>query len=884
MRNETLFLSGLEIVRIQRESNFINVGERTNVAGSIQFKKAIQDKDYLKALAIAREQVEAGSAVLDINMDDALIEGVEAMTTFLNLIASEPDIARVPLMIDSSKWEIIEAGLQCVQGKCVVNSLSLKDGEELFIHRANLLRKYGAAVIVMAFDENGQADTLDRRIQICQRAYTLLTEKVKFPANDMIFDPNIFPIATGLEEHKNYAIDFFEATRWIKKHLPHARVSGGVSNVSFSFRGNNTVREAMHAVFLYHGVKAGLDMGIVNTTQLAVYDELDEELRTKVEDVIFNRTESATEDLLELAQRVKQTSTKQEKTLSWRTESLEKRLAHSLVHGITEFIEEDINEALSTYDSALKIIEGPLMDGMNIVGDYFGSGKMFLPQVVKSARVMKAAVAVLEPELLKAKNGVASDKKKIVLATVKGDVHDIGKNIVSIVLQCNGYEIIDLGVMVPNDLIINTAIEHKADAIGLSGLITPSLEIMCEFADEMTRRQLDIPVLIGGATTSRVHTAVKIEPRSSTPIIHVNDASKVVPILRDLLGEKNSTFVQDKREEYAQVRTNYEQHRSNKQKRTLEEARSLAFQLDEANIPPKPILLGTHTTSFSIDEVEAFIDWGPFFQTWQLFGKYPDILTDKVVGVEATKLFNDAKALLNEWKETGYKTKAVLGLFPAKREGTDDIKVFAKHYSPCNEDVTLLTLRQQTAKADGQPNYALADFIASTKTDHIGCFAVTTGDFPERLAEEFANANNDYQALLCKAVGDRLAEATTEKLHQLVRIKYWGYAPFEKWTNEELIQEKYRGIRPAPGYPACPDHLEKKTIWKLLNVDQEIDLHLTETLAMTPASSVSGYFFANTEAQYFGIGKIEEDQLKDYAQRRGISEEEARKNLNANLY
>jgi len=884
MRNETLFLSGLEIVRIQRESNFINVGERTNVAGSIQFKKAIQDKDYLKALAIAREQVEAGSAVLDINMDDALIEGVEAMTTFLNLIASEPDIARVPLMIDSSKWEIIEAGLQCVQGKCVVNSLSLKDGEELFIHRANLLRKYGAAVIVMAFDENGQADTLDRRIQICQRAYTLLTEKVKFPANDIIFDPNIFPIATGLEEHKNYAIDFFEATRWIKKHLPHARVSGGVSNVSFSFRGNNTVREAMHAVFLYHGVKAGLDMGIVNTTQLAVYDELDEELRTKVEDVIFNRTESATEDLLELAQRVKQTSTKQEKTLSWRTESLEKRLAHSLVHGITEFIEEDINEALSTYDSALKIIEGPLMDGMNIVGDYFGSGKMFLPQVVKSARVMKAAVAVLEPELLKAKNGVASDKKKIVLATVKGDVHDIGKNIVSIVLQCNGYEIIDLGVMVPNDLIINTAIEHKADAIGLSGLITPSLEIMCEFADEMTRRQLNIPVLIGGATTSRVHTAVKIEPRSSTPIIHVNDASKVVPILRDLLGENNSTFVQDKREEYAQVRTNYEQHRSNKQKRTLEEARSLAFQLDEANIPPKPILLGTHTTSFSIDEVEAFIDWGPFFQTWQLFGKYPDILTDKVVGVEATKLFNDAKALLNEWKETGYKTKAVLGLFPAKREGTDDIKVFAKHYSPCNEDVTLLTLRQQTAKADGQPNYALADFIASTKTDHIGCFAVTTGDFPERLAEEFANANNDYQALLCKAVGDRLAEATTEKLHQLVRIKYWGYAPFEKWTNDELIQEKYRGIRPAPGYPACPDHLEKKTIWKLLNVDQEIDLHLTETLAMTPASSVSGYFFANTEAQYFGIGKIEEDQLKDYAQRRGISEEEARKNLNANLY
>jgi 5-methyltetrahydrofolate--homocysteine methyltransferase len=640
----------------------------------------------------------------------------------------------------------------------------------------------------------------------------------------------------------------------------------------------------MHAAFLYHGVRAGLDMGIVNTTQLAVYDELDPELKTKVEDVLFNRTETATEDLLEFAQRVKQSASKQEKTLEWRSESLEKRLAHALVHGITEFIEEDINEALSTYDSALKIIEGPLMDGMNIVGDYFGSGKMFLPQVVKSARVMKAAVAVLEPVLLKEKNGGSSDKKKIVLATVKGDVHDIGKNIVSIVLQCNGYEIIDLGVMVPNDLIINKAIEVNADAIGLSGLITPSLEIMCEFADEMTRRQLNIPVLIGGATTSRVHTAVKIEPRIATPIVHVNDASKVVPVLRDLLGETREQFVQSKREEYAQVRTNYELHRSNKSTRNLADARANAFQLDESILPSKPILLGTHTTSFTIEEIEQFIDWGPFFQTWQLFGKYPQILTDSVVGVEATKLFHDAQALLNDWKLKKYSTKAVFGIFPAQRKGSDDIQVFSKHYSPCLEDVTFLTLRQQTAKVEGQPNFALADFIASSKPDHIGCFAVTTGDFPEKLADEFASANNDYQALLCKAVGDRLAEATTEKLHQLIRTKYWGYAPFEKWTNQELIEEKYRGIRPAPGYPACPDHLEKKTIWKLLNVDYEIDLHLTETLAMTPASSVSGYFFAHSEAHYFGIGKIEEDQLADYAQRRGISVEEARKFLNANLY
>jgi 5-methyltetrahydrofolate--homocysteine methyltransferase len=886
--HNTLFLSGLEVVRIEAQSNFINVGERTNVAGSIQFKKAIQEKDYNKAIAIAREQVESGSVILDINMDDALIDGVEAMRTFCNLLAAEPDISRVPLMIDSSKWEIIEAGLQCAQGKCIVNSLSLKDGNEAFIEKAKLVKKYGAAIVVMAFDEHGQADTYERRINICERAYRVLTEVVKFPAHNIIFDPNIFPVGTGLEEHKNYAIDFFKATEWIKQNLPHAKVSGGVSNVSFSFRGNNVVREAMHASFLYHGVKAGMDMGIVNTSQLAVYDELDKTLLEKIENVLFNRTENATEELLEIAQEFNTQKNKIETVAAWRSESLQKRLSHALVHGITTHIEEDVLEALEHYPTPLAIIEGPLMDGMNIVGDYFGSGKMFLPQVVKSARVMKAAVAVLEPQLLAEKERNPSTheaKKKIVLATVKGDVHDIGKNIVSIVLACNGYDIVDLGVMVPNEVIIETAIRENADAIGLSGLITPSLEIMCDLAEDLSRRKLNFPLLIGGATTSRVHTAVKIEPRTHVPVIHVNDASKVVPAVRSLFNKNESeAFLQHIKTDYARVRENYETHQREKRRVSLNEARSNAFKASTEYIPFQPKQLGIQKFKFSLKEVAAYIDWTPFFQAWQLAGKFPDVLTDEVVGAQATVLFKEVQVLLDSWINEGRTTEGTFGLFPAKRKGSDDIEVFSKDYSSCKEDVTFLTLRQQTQKAQGVPNFALADFIASDREDYIGCFAVTTGQWAEDIAEHFKLNNDDYNAILSKALADRLAEATAELLHEKVRKEYWGYAADEQLSNSELISEKYNGIRPAPGYPACPDHEEKRTIWKLLNVENEIGISLTESLAMLPASSVSGYFIGHPESKYFGVGKIEMDQVEDYAQRRGVSVQEAKKILSPLLF
>ncbi len=884
----TLFLSGLEVVRIESQANFINIGERTNVAGSIQFKRAIQEKDYVKAIAIAREQVESGSVILDINMDDALIDGVEAMRTFLNLLAAEPDISRVPLMIDSSKWEIIEAGLQCAQGKCIVNSLSLKDGDELFIERAKLTRKYGAAVVVMAFDEHGQADTFERRTAICERAYRVLTEQVNFPPHNIIFDPNIFPIGTGLDEHKRYAIDFFAATTWIKANLPHAKVSGGVSNVSFSFRGNNVVREAMHASFLYHGVKAGMDMGIVNTAQLAVYDEVDKNLMLKVEDVIFNRTENATEALLEIAQEFNTQKNKIETVAAWRNESLQKRLSHALVHGITEHIEADVKEALFHYPSPLSIIEGPLMDGMNIVGDYFGSGKMFLPQVVKSARVMKAAVAVLEPQLLaeKERNPLqAQAKKKIVLATVKGDVHDIGKNIVSIVLACNGYDIVDLGVMVPNEVIIETAIRENADAIGLSGLITPSLEIMCDLAEDLSRRKLNFPILIGGATTSRVHTAVKIEPRTHVPVIHVNDASKVVPAVRSLFNkEESEAFLQQIKLDYARVRENYEKHQREKRRVSLNTARSNAFQPTATHIPFQPKKLGVHKVKFSLKEVAPYIDWTPFFQAWQLAGKFPEILKDEIVGEQSTILFKDAQAVLNSWIEEERSTEGTFGLFPARRKNFDDIEVYSKEYSSCKEDVTFITLRQQTEKAQGVPNFALADFISEDEQDYIGCFAVTTGHWAEDIAKQFQEEQNDYQAILAKAIADRLAEATAELLHEKVRKEYWGYAANEQLSNSELISEKYKGIRPAPGYPACPDHEEKRTIWKLLNVENEIGISLTESLAMLPASSVSGYFIGHPESKYFGIGKIEIDQVEDYAVRRGVSLDEAKKILSPLLF
>jgi len=886
--NNTLFLSGLEVVRIETKSNFINIGERTNVAGSIQFKRAIQEKDFVKAIAIAREQVESGSVILDINMDDALIDGLEAMRTFLNLLAAEPDISRVPLMIDSSKWEIIEAGLQCAQGKCIVNSLSLKDGEELFLERAKLTRKYGAAVVVMAFDEEGQADTFERRKNICERAYRILTEQAQFPAHNIIFDPNIFPIGTGLEEHKRYAIDFFAATAWIKANLPLAKVSGGVSNVSFSFRGNNVVREAMHASFLYHGIQAGMDMGIVNTAQLAVYDEVDKNLMLKVEDVIFKRTENATEALLEIAQQFNTQKNKIETTAAWRSESLKKRLSHALVHGITEHIENDVKEALLHYPTPLSIIEGPLMDGMNIVGDYFGSGKMFLPQVVKSARVMKAAVAVLEPQILaeKERNPTqAQTKKKIVLATVKGDVHDIGKNIVSIVLACNGYEIVDLGVMVPNEKIIETAIRENADAIGLSGLITPSLEIMCDLAEDLSRRKLNFPVLIGGATTSRVHTAVKIEPRTRVPVIHVNDASKVVPAVRSLFSkDENEVFLQNIKTEYARVRENYETHQRDKRRVSLKTARSNAFQTTSAHFPFQPKQLGVHKIQFSVKELEPYIDWTPFFQAWQLAGKFPAILTDEVVGEQATLLFKDVQEILNAWKEENRSTEGIFGLFPARRKNSDDIEVYSKSYSPCAEDVTFLTLRQQTEKAQGIPNLALADFISENQQDYIGCFAVTTGFWAEEIAKKFQAEQDDYHAILSKALADRLAEASAELLHEKVRKDFWGYAADEVLTNDELISEKYAGIRPAPGYPACPDHEEKRTIWKLLNVENEIGISLTESLAMYPASSVSGYFIGHPESKYFGIGKIELDQVEDYALRRGVSFDEAKKILSPLLF
>ena len=883
-----LFLSGLEVVRIEAQSNFINVGERTNVAGSIQFKKAIQEKDYNKAIAIAREQVESGSVILDINMDEALIDGVEAMRTFCNLLAAEPDISRVPLMIDSSKWEIIEAGLQCAQGKCIVNSLSLKDGDKAFIEKAKLVKKYGAAMVIMAFDEHGQADTYDRRINICERAYRVLTEVVKFPAHNIIFDPNIFPIGTGLDEHKNYAIDFFKATEWIKQNLPRAKVSGGVSNVSFSFRGNNVVREAMHASFLYHGFKAGMDMGIVNTAQLAVYDDVDKNLMLKVEDVIFNRTENATEALLEIAQEFNSQKNKIEIVAAWRSESLQKRLSHALVHGITTHIEDDVLEALAHYPTPLSIIEGPLMDGMNIVGDYFGSGKMFLPQVVKSARVMKAAVAVLEPQLLAEKERNPSTheaKKKIVLATVKGDVHDIGKNIVSIVLACNGYDIVDLGVMVPNEIIIETAIRENADAIGLSGLITPSLEIMCDLAEDLSRRKLNFPLLIGGATTSRVHTAVKIEPRTNVPVIHVNDASKVVPAVRSLFNKNESeAFLQQTKIDYARVRENYERHQREKRRVSLKDARSNAFKLTANHVPFQPKKLGVHKVKFSLKEVAPYIDWTPFFQAWQLAGKFPEILKDEIVGEQSTILFNDAQDVLNSWIEEGRSTEGTFGLFPVKRKNADDIEVFSKDYSFCEEDVTFLTLRQQTEKAQGVPNFALADFISEDVQDYMGCFAVTTGHWAEDIAKQFQEEQNDYHAILVKAIADRLAEATAELLHEKVRKEYWGYAADEQLSNSELISEKYKGIRPAPGYPACPDHEEKRTIWKLLNVENEIGISLTESLAMLPASSVSGYFIGHPESKYFGIGKIEMDQVEDYALRRSVTLDKAKKILSPLLF
>lgn len=1017
-----LKLSGLEPLIITPETNFVNVGERTNVTGSRKFLRLIKEEKYAEALAVARDQVEGGAQIIDINMDEGMLDGVHAMTTFLNLIAAEPDIARVPLMIDSSKWEIIEAGLKVAQGKSVVNSISLKEGEERFIHHAKMVKRYGAAVIVMAFDEKGQADTYERRIEICKRSYDILVNEVGFPAEDIIFDPNIFPVATGMDEHKNNALDFFRATKWIKENLPYAHVSGGVSNVSFSFRGNDTVREAMHSAFLYHAIKNGMTMGIVNPEMLAIYDEIPKDLLEHVEDVLLNRREDATERLLDFAENVKGgVKTSEKATQEWRNGSVQERITHSLVKGVDEFIEIDVEEARQQASKPIEVIEINLMTGMNVVGDLFGSGKMFLPQVVKSARVMKKAVAYLLPFIeaekrpLTPKGGVRTtqywetadpinygllkqfafnmrnkpteaerflwnalsgkklegykfrrqhiignyiadficlkenliievdglihqlpdnkinDKErtkwlnsegfqvvrftnneilfeldkvldkiasilaaspsgaggagKILMATVKGDVHDIGKNIVSVVLACNNYEIVDLGVMVAPEKIIDEAIKNKVDIIGLSGLITPSLDEMVYLAKELDKLNIKIPVMIGGATTSRAHTAVKIAPEYKETVIHVNDASRAVTVAGNLLNSDKESYTKAIRAEYDALRETFLNRSRDKNFLTIEQARKNKLQLDwEKYTPMKPNFIGAKTIEVDLDVLVPYIDWTPFFRTWELFGKYPAILTDTVVGEQAQSVFHDAqemlKVILNEKKLTA---KGIYGIFPANQVNDDDIELRDENGKVLEK---FLTLRQQAQKTKNAPNIALADFIApkeSGKTDYMGAFCVTTGFGVDEWAAEFEKNLDDYNSIMVKALADRFAEAFAEYLHEKIRKEIWGYAADEVLSKEALIEEIYKGIRPAPGYPACPDHLEKPTIWKLLNVEQEIGVKLTESMAMWPASSVSGYYFGNPESKYFGLGKIKEDQVVDYAKRRNIPTEKAVKWLNPNI-
>lgn len=887
--NKYLKLSGLEPLIITPETNFVNVGERTNVTGSRKFLRLIKEEKYAEALAVARDQVEGGAQIIDINMDEGMLDGVYAMTTFLNLIASEPDISRVPLMIDSSKWEIIEAGLKVAQGKSVVNSISLKEGEEQFIHHAKLVKRYGAAVIIMAFDEKGQADNYERRIEICKRSYDILVDVVGFPAQDIIFDPNIFPVATGMDEHKLNALDFFRATKWIKENLPHAHVSGGVSNVSFSFRGNDTVREAMHSAFLYHAIKNGMTMGIVNPEMLSIYDEIPKDLLEHVEDVLLNRRDDATERLLDFAENVKGDFKANEKAIQeWRSGTIQERLTHSLVRGIDEFIELDIEEARLAASKPIEVIEINLMTGMNVVGDLFGSGKMFLPQVVKSARVMKKAVAYLLPFIEASKQvGDKQGAGKILMATVKGDVHDIGKNIVSVVLACNNYEIVDLGVMVAPEKIIAAAIEHNVDVIGLSGLITPSLDEMVYLAKELERLNIKIPIMIGGATTSRAHTAVKIAPQYNSTVIHVNDASRAVTVAGNLLNtETKLKYTTDIRLEYDELREGYLNRSRDKNFLTIEQARVNKLQLDWENFTPvKPNFIGSKTIEVDLDVLVPYIDWTPFFRTWELFGKYPAILTDEVVGEQATSVFEDAQEMLKViLREKKLSAKGIYGIFPANQVNDDDILI--QPTTNNQQPITFLTLRQQSQKTTGAPNIALSDFIApkdSGKIDYMGAFCVTTGFGVDEWATEFEKNLDDYNSIMVKALADRFAEAFAEYLHEKVRKEIWGYAANEVLTTEELIGESYKGIRPAPGYPACPDHLEKPTIWKLLNVKQEIGVTLTESMAMWPASSVSGYYFGNPESKYFGLGKIKEDQVIDYAKRRSIPTEVANKWLNPNI-
>ena len=885
----SLQLSGLEPLVFNANLNFVNIGERTNVTGSKKFARLVLNDNYDEALEVALDQVRGGAQILDVCMDEAMLDGEAAMVKFLNLVASEPEISRIPVMVDSSKWRIILAGLKCIQGKGIVNSISLKNGEEEFLEQAKTIKKFGAAVVVMAFDEKGQADSYQRRIDICKKSYDLLTQKIKFKAQDIIFDPNIFPVATGMDEHKNNAVDFFRATKWIKENLPGAKVSGGVSNVSFSFRGNNPVREAMHAVFLYHAIRHGMDMGIVNPSMLEIYDDIPKELLDRVEDVMWNKREDATERLLDFADSVKSQGKKGKADEAWRSSPVEKRIQHALVKGVLDYIIEDTEEARLDLKDALKVIEGPLMDGMNVVGDLFGEGKMFLPQVVKSARVMKKAVAYLEPFMplpgTNATTGEQEDNiKRILLATVKGDVHDIGKNIVGVVLACNSYKIIDLGVMVETDRIIQEALDSKAHIIGLSGLITPSLDEMVNVASEMERRGLDIPLLIGGATTSRIHTAVKIDPVYSGIVVHVADASKSVPVAGEAISkETRDQYKKEIKATYQKLREVHAAKQEVKQMSTYKEAKSNPVAIDWPNYTPfKPKKLGvTVLEDMDLSVIRDYIDWTPFFSTWMLSGRFPKILKDPVVGDEALKLYNDANKMLDRIVNEGWvKASAVFGLFPVQRSG-DDLVIDPQFTE--GKPYSFHFLRQQGRKGKGVPNRSLVDYIHPEATDYMGGFAVTAGLNIEEKLKDFQEQGDDYNDIMLKAMADRLAEATAEYLHLRVRKEFWGYSPTESLENEELIKENYTGIRPAPGYPACPEHSEKRTLFDLLDVEKNTGMKLTDSFAMLPTSSVSGFYFGHPESKYFGLGKIGKDQVSDYARRKGVSMAQAEKWLSPNL-
>ena len=874
---------------INKNINFINIGERTNVTGSAKFKKLIMSDNFDEAVSVAKDQIENGAQIIDINMDEGLLDSEKAMERFLNLISVEPDIARVPFMIDSSKWSVIEKGLKCVQGKAIVNSISLKEGEKEFIEQATMVKNFGAAVVVMAFDEEGQADSTEKKFKICSRAYKILTEQVNFPAEDIIFDPNIFAVATGISEHNNYAKDFFEATKLIKAELPGCKVSGGVSNVSFSFRGNNRVREAMHSCFLYHAINAGLDMAIVNAGQITIYEQIPKDLRKSIEDVLFNLSDNATDKLIDVSKKYSEEKIDKKKiTKEWRKKNPEERVKYSLINGINDFIENDTEELRKKFNKPLEIIEGPLMDGMNVVGDLFGSGKMFLPQVVKSARVMKQSVAYLLPFMENEKKNENLSKGKILLATVKGDVHDIGKNIVGVVLQCNNFDIIDLGVMVPCQKIIDTVISENVDLIGLSGLITPSLDEMCFVASELSRNKIDRPLLIGGATTSKIHTAIKIAPLYSNGVCHVTDASKAVTVASKLISKnKCRPFIEELNREYSNLRTSYFK-KDNKKENSIEKCRKNKFKFDWKSYKPHaPKLLGLKTDyKISVEKIEKFIDWKPFFQSWELHGNFPEILNDEKVGKAAKDLWNDAQKMLDRLKKNKIiSPSAVIGFWPANSDG-DDILIF-KDNSRKKILKKLHFLRQQVSRENSKrPNFCLSDFVSPTSSkikDFIGGFLVTAGDGIEKLSKEYENKKDDYNAIMVKALGDRIAEALAEMMHAEVRKKYWGYAKEENLSNEQLIKENYTGIRPAPGYPACPDHTEKSTLFELLEVSKNLKVELTESFAMSPASSVSGLYFSHPESSYFGVGKINKDQVLDYANRKGVALEDIEKWLGPNL-